>query len=79
MPILDQGRTVGAVRVTQSNAAVSERVRRNVLVVVGVGLAALALGLGLAWVLAGSLARPLRALATLPAASRTVSSTPGPR
>ena len=63
VPILDQGRTVGAVRVTQSNAAVSERVRRNVLVVVGVGLAALALGLGLAWVLAGSLARPLRGLA----------------
>ena len=63
MPILDQGRTVGAVRVTQSNAAVGERVRRNVLVVVGVGLAALALGLALAWVLAGSLARPLRALA----------------
>ena len=44
VPVLDQGRTVGAVRVTQSNAAVSERVRRNVLVVVGVGLAALALG-----------------------------------
>ena len=63
MPVLDEGRTVGAVRVTQSNEAVSERVRRNVLVVVGVGLAALALGLGLAWVLAGSLARPLRALA----------------
>ena len=63
VPILDQGRTVGAVRVTQSNGAVSERVRRNVLVVVGVGLAALALGLGLAWVLAGSLARPLRGLA----------------
>jgi two-component system, OmpR family, sensor kinase len=63
VPILDDGRTVGAVRVTQSNAAVSDRVRRNVLVVVGVGLAALALGLALAWVLAGSLARPLRALA----------------
>lgn len=63
VPVLDQGRTVGAVRVTQSNGAVSERVRRNVLVVVGVGLAALVLGLGLAWVLAGSLARPLRALA----------------
>lgn len=63
VPILDRGRTVGAVRVTQSNAAVSERVRRNVLVVVGVGLAALALGLGLAWVLAGSLAEPLRGLA----------------
>jgi two-component system, OmpR family, sensor kinase len=63
VPIFDRGRTVGAVRVTQSNAAVAERKRRNVLVVVGVGLAALALGLGLAWVLAGSLARPLRALA----------------
>ena len=63
VPILDEGRTIGAVRVTQSNAAVSERVRRNVLVVVGVGLVALAFGLGLAWVLAGSLARPLRALA----------------
>ena len=63
VPILDRGRTVGAVRVTQSNEAVSARVRRNVLVVVAVGLAALALGLVLAWVLAGSLARPLRALA----------------
>ena len=40
-----------------------DRVRRNVLVVIGVGLVALALGLALAWVLAGSLARPLRALA----------------
>ena len=65
VPIFDRGRSVGAVRVTQSNSAVSERVRRNVLVVVGVGLAALALGLGLAWVLAGSLARPLRALARI--------------
>ncbi|MBA2295929.1 MAG: HAMP domain-containing protein [Actinobacteria bacterium] len=63
VPILEEGRTVGAVRVTQSNAAVGDRVRRNVLVVVGVGLAALVLGLALAWVLAGSLARPLRALA----------------
>ena len=63
VPVLDEGRIIGAVRVTQSNAAVSERVRRNVLVVVGVGLAALLLGLIIAWVLAGSLARPLRALA----------------
>jgi two-component system, OmpR family, sensor kinase len=53
----------GAVRVTQSVDAVGARVRRNVLVVIGVGLVALALGLGLAWVLAGSLARPLRGLA----------------
>ena len=53
----------GAVRVTQSVDAVGARVRRNVLVVIGVGLVALALGLALAWVVAGSLARPLRALA----------------
>ena len=63
VPVLEEGRTVGAVRVTQSNAAVGERVRRNVLVVLAVGLAALVLGLVLAWVLAGSLVRPLRALA----------------
>jgi two-component system, OmpR family, sensor kinase len=63
VPVLDQGRRVGAVRVTQSVEAVGDRVRRNVLVLVGVGLIALALGLALAWVLAGSLSRPLRALA----------------
>jgi two-component system, OmpR family, sensor kinase len=63
VPMVDDGRTVGAVRVTQSVEAVGERVRRNVLVLVAVGLIALALGLALAWVLAGSLSRPLRALA----------------
>ena len=63
VPVLDEGRRVGAVRVTQSVEALGDRVRRNVLVLVGVGLIALALGLALAWVLAGSLSRPLRALA----------------
>lgn len=63
VPVLDEGKRVGAVRVTQSVEAVTQRVRRNVLVLVGVGLIALALGLALAWVLAGSLSRPLRALA----------------
>ena len=63
VPVLDEGSRVGAVRVTQSVEALGDRVRRNVLVLVGVGLIALALGLALAWVLAGSLSRPLRALA----------------
>jgi two-component system, OmpR family, sensor kinase len=63
VPVIDDGRRVGAVRVTQSVEAVGARVRRNVLVLVGVGALALALGLALAWVLAGSLSRPLRALA----------------
>ena len=61
--VLDDGSVTGAVRVTQSVGAIDARVRRNVLALVGVGVAALALGLLLAWVLAGSLARPLRALA----------------
>lgn len=63
VPVIDDGRRVGAVRVTQSVEAVGARVRRNVLVLVGVGALALTLGLALAWVLAGSLSRPLRALA----------------
>ena len=63
VPVVDDGRRVGAVRVTQSVEAVDARIRRNVLVLVAVGLIALALGLALAWVLAGSLSRPLRALA----------------
>jgi signal transduction histidine kinase len=63
VPIVHEGRTVGAVRVTQSLAAVDARVRRNVLALVAVGAVALILGLVLAWLLAGSLARPLRALA----------------
>jgi signal transduction histidine kinase len=62
-PVIDDGRRVGAVRVTQSVGAIDARVRRNVIALVGVGLLALALGLLLAWVLAGSLAGPLRALA----------------
>ena len=80
VPILDQGRTVGAVRVTQSNEAVSERVRRNVLVVVGVGLAALALGLG-ARLGARRLARAAAARRSRGrrGASRTASSTRAPR
>jgi signal transduction histidine kinase len=63
-PVLDEeARVAGAVRVTQSVGAIDARVRRNVIALAGVGVAALALGLLLAWVLAGSLARPLKALA----------------
>jgi two-component system, OmpR family, sensor kinase len=49
--------------VTQSVDAVQSEVRKDVLALIGVGAAALLLGLGVAWLLAGSLARPLRALA----------------
>jgi two-component system, OmpR family, sensor kinase len=63
VPVTSGGRTVGAVRVTQSVAAVSDRVRRSVLALVAIGASALLLGLVLAWFLADSLSRPLRKLA----------------
>jgi two-component system, OmpR family, sensor kinase len=63
VPVIDEGRRTGAVRVTQSTAAIDDRVRRDILALVGIGVAALVFGLALAWVLAGSLARPLRRLA----------------
>ena len=63
VPILDRGRRTGAVRITQSVAAVDRVVRNAVVALIAVGLGALALGLAVAWVIAGSLARPLRALA----------------
>lgn len=63
VPVTSRGQTVGAVRVTQSVAAVSDQVRRSVLALVAIGGAALLLGLVLAWFLADSLSRPLRKLA----------------
>ena len=63
VPILREGRPRGAVRVTQSVDAVQAEIRGDVIALAAVGLAALLLGLGVAWLLADSLARPLRALA----------------
>ena len=63
-PVIEQGRTVGAVRSTQSVAAVNDAVRDDVLVLIGAGAAALLLGVGVAWVLAGFLTRPLESLTT---------------
>jgi two-component system, OmpR family, sensor kinase len=63
VPIVGEGVRVGAVRVTQSTAAIDDRVRRDVLALAAIGAAALVFGLALAWVLAGSLSRPLRGLA----------------
>jgi signal transduction histidine kinase len=62
VPIVRSGRTVGALEVEQSLDAVHDQVRQDVLALIGIGALALALGLGVAWILAGSIARPLRAL-----------------
>jgi signal transduction histidine kinase len=63
VPILRGGQPAGAVRVTQSVAEVQSEMRADVLALIGIGAVVLVLGLGLAWVLAGSIARPLRDLA----------------
>ena len=62
-PVPSGRRTVGAVRVTESVDAVNDEQRSDVTALIGVGLVALALGLVVAWLLAGSLAKPLRGLA----------------
>ena len=54
---------LGAIRITQTLRESDAAVRRTVLGLVGLGATALALALGLAWLLADSLARPLRSLA----------------
>ena len=63
VPITNNGKVVGAARVTQSLAAVHSRIRRGVLALIAIGAFALLVGLGLAWFLASSLSQPLRNLA----------------
>jgi two-component system, OmpR family, sensor kinase len=63
VPIALNGQTTGAVRVTQSVDAVNDEQRNDVIALIGVGVVALALGIFVAWLLAGSLAKPLRGLA----------------
>ncbi|HEX5821647.1 MAG TPA: HAMP domain-containing sensor histidine kinase [Solirubrobacterales bacterium] len=62
VPIVRNGRTVGALELEQSLNAVRDQVRQDVLALIGIGVLALILGLGVAWILAGSIARPLRSL-----------------
>ena len=50
-------------RVTESVDAVNDEQRNDVIALIGVGVVALLLGLVVAWLLAGSLANPLRGLA----------------
>ncbi len=63
VPVTNNGRVVGAVRVTQSINAVHARVRRGVLALAAIGVFALLVGLAVAWLLASSLSKPLRSLA----------------
>lgn len=61
-PVIDGKRIEGAVRITQSVAAVHHAVRRNVLGLALIGLLVLAIGLGVGALIAGQFARPVRRL-----------------
>jgi len=63
VPIQDEQRLLGAVRVTRSVQQVNDNVRNVTLGLVAIGIAALAAGMLLAFGLAGSLSRPLTRLA----------------
>jgi signal transduction histidine kinase len=63
-PILRAGRVVGAVRITQSVAAVGRAVRRSVLGLALIAAVVLLIGLTAGWLIARQLARPLRRLET---------------
>jgi signal transduction histidine kinase len=62
VPVLRNGVPAGAVRITQSIAAVHSAVRRAELGLLLIGLIVLALGLGAGVVIAGQVARPLARL-----------------
>jgi signal transduction histidine kinase len=64
VPVVQAGRTAGAVRVTESVTALDREVRRDQYALVGIGALALVFGLAVAWFVAGSLARPLGHLAS---------------
>jgi|tagenome__1003787_1003787.scaffolds.fasta_scaffold20946773_3 signal transduction histidine kinase len=62
VPVVDNQRVVGAVRVSEPMAAVTASVHGTWLRLALIGLAVIASGLALAWILAGTLARPLERL-----------------
>jgi signal transduction histidine kinase len=62
VPVVDRGNVVGAVRVSESLAAVNARVHRTWLGLAVIGVIVVAAGLGLAWVLATSVTKPVRKL-----------------
>jgi signal transduction histidine kinase len=62
VPIIHNGRPVGAVRVTQSIAAVNSAVRRAEVGLILIGAIVLALGLVAGAIIAGQIGRPIRRL-----------------
>jgi two-component system, OmpR family, sensor kinase len=63
-PVLRRGRVIGAVRITQSVAAVHRAVRRSIAGLALIAAVVLAIGMAAGWLLARRLALPLRRLET---------------
>jgi two-component system, OmpR family, sensor kinase len=62
VPVVARGRVVGAVRLSQALGVVRQRVVRSWLGLGALAAAIVAVGTALAWLLAGSLVRPMRRL-----------------
>jgi signal transduction histidine kinase len=62
VPVIDRGRTTGAVRVTQSVAAVNRAVRTSILDLLALGGVVLALGLAAGALIARRIAQPIHRL-----------------
>ena len=62
VPVTDRGEVIGAVRVSAPMGEVDESVRSSWLALGLIGLAVVAAGLVLAWILAGTIARPVEKL-----------------
>lgn len=64
VPVTDRGDVIGALRVSTPMTAVDTSVRSSWLALLLIGIAVVGAGLVLAWILAGSMARPVEKLRT---------------
>jgi two-component system, OmpR family, sensor kinase len=62
VPVTDRGNVIGALRVSAPMGAVDASVRSSWLALLLIGIAVVVAGLVLAWILAGSIARPVEKL-----------------
>ena len=62
VPVTDRGEVIGALRVSAPMGEIEKSVRSSWLALALIGLAVVAAGLVLAWILAGSIARPVEKL-----------------
>jgi signal transduction histidine kinase len=65
VPVVHQHEAIGVVRASEPTGALRSRVHRIWFGLAGIGLAVMVVGLALAWLLATTLARPVRRLAVI--------------